>query len=558
MKSKILLLFKKDFAERMSMFKQKGARKDIVGSVSSLILLAVVYGTFIYVFAQLAKIYVDLTFADVSTSHNRVLELTTVVYALVFVVNIIVGITKIHSSVAGDKDVDVLICQPISMWTIFFYKLIKIYFSQVVSSALVLVPAAIVIDWVSALAGGFGFYALVLLTVIVVPIISCAISALLSIPYTAIMRLVESKFVIHLIGYIVLIGVGFAVYGVFLETLTALMQDGNIQYIFDRNTVNIISIVTSYLYPSNLFANVLFGEKILSSILWTLGIVVVCGVVSYFVVRALYVNIIQQRLEGRATTFTRHQKCKQRSVMATLIIKEFKVVLRTPSYAFQYFATAVTLPFMAYVCANLMQSMMKTITIIDCNFAIIIFVMAMFSILTNTFCTTNISRDGNMFAMLKTMPIMAKQIVDAKVIFCMIVSAVSVLATAVVMLVTKMLVWWQAIFVVLIGLALSFAEIAFSTKRDLKSPTFPNSATQEITESNSNSSKTTLLGLIIAVVIGGGEVALSAILSIVMDNAFLAKLIPIAFITVVVATLFVVSLVHLKKDLDKTFLETSV
>ena len=128
-----------------------------------------------------------------------------------------------------------------------------------------------VIDWVSALAGGFGFYALMLLTVIVVPIISCAISALLSIPYTAIMRLVESKFVIHLIGYIVLIGVGFAVYGVFLETLTALMQDGNIQYIFDRNTVNIISIVTSYLYPSNLFANVLFGEKILSSILLCLS-----------------------------------------------------------------------------------------------------------------------------------------------------------------------------------------------------------------------------------------------------------------------------------------------
>ncbi len=540
------------------MFRQRGVRKDIVGTISSLLLLALVYGAFIYVFAEIAKIYVDLTFADVSSSHNRVLELTTIVYAIVFVINIVVGVTKIHSSIASDKDGDVLICQPISMWTIFFYKLIKIYFSQVVSSALVLVPASIVIDSVSALAGGFGFYMLVLATVIIVPVISCALSALLSIPYTAIMRLIDSKFVIHLVGYVVLIGVGFVAYSFFLEALTALMQDGDIQYIFDRNTVNAISIVTAYLYPANLFANMLFGQNILASVLWTVGIVLVCGVISYFVVRVLYVNILQQRLEGKTKTFHRQYKCQKRNVMATLLLKEFKVVLRTPSYAFQYFATAVTLPFMAYVCANLMQSMMATITIIDCNFAIIIFVMAMFSILTNTFCTTNISRDGNMFAMLKTMPVTAKQIVNAKVVFCMIVSFVSVLATAIVMLATGMLVWWQAIFAFIIGFALSFAEIAFSTKRDLSNPAFPQSATQEITEGNSNSSMTTLLGLVVSVIVGGGEVALSAVLSIVMENTLLATLIPIAFVTLVVAILFVVSIVYLRKGLDKMYLETSI
>ena len=558
MKSKILLLFKKDLAEQTSMFRQRGVRKDIVGAISSLVLLALVYGTFIYVFAEIAKIYVDLTFADANATHNRVWELTTVVYAVVFVINIIVGVTKIHSSFANDKDGNVLICQPISVWTIFFYKLIKIYFSQVASSALVLIPASIVIDAVSTLAGGAGFYMLVLATVIVVPVISCAISALLSIPYTAIMRLVESKFVIHLVGYILLIGVGFFAYSGFLQALTTLMQDGDIQYIFDRNTVNMIASVTTHMFPANLFANLLFGKDVLSSVLWGLAIVVVCGIVSYFVVRVLYAKIIQQRLEGQAKTFSHHYKCKKRSVMSTLLLKEFTVVLRTPSYAFQYFATAVTLPLMAYVCANLMQSMMKTITVIDCNFAIIIFVMAMFSILTNTFCTTNISRDGNMFAMLKTMPVNAKQIVNAKILFCMIVSTISVLLTVVVMLATKMLVWWQSIFVLFIGLALSFVEIAFSTKRDLANPAFPQSATQEITEGNSNSSMTTLLGLVVSIIVGGAQVALSAVLSIIMENTLLATLIPIAFVTLVVTLLLIVSISYLKKGLEKMFLETSM
>lgn len=558
MKNKILLLFKKDLAENTSMFKQRGVRKDIVGSISSLLLLALVYGTFIYVFYELAKMYVDLTFAVTNAHKDRVLELTTIVYMIVFVINIVVGVGKIYSSIATDKDSDVLICQPISVWTLFFYKLIKIYFSQVVSSALVLIPASIVIDLVSPLAGGATFYLSVLATVVVVPVISCAVSALLSVPYTAIMRLISSKFVLHLIGYVVLIALGFVAYSFFLEALTSLMQTGNIQYVFDRNTVMIISIVTSYLYPSNLLANVLFGEEIANSILWTVGIVVVCGVISYFVVRVLYVHLIQQRLEGHTKTFRNKYKCKKRNTMSTLILKEFKVVLRTPSYAFQYFATAVTLPFMAYICANLMQSMMKTITIFDCNFAIIIFVMAMFSILTNTFCTTNISRDGNMFAMLKTMPVTAKQVVHAKVIFCMIVSAVSVLATVAVMFATGMLVWWQAIVVFFIGLALSFAEIAFSTKRDLKSPAFPQSATQEITEGNSNSSMTTLVGLILSVIVGGAQVLLSVVLSIVMENALLATIIPIAFVTLVVGIFFAVSLIHLNKGLNKLFLETNV
>lgn len=558
MKNKILLLFKKDLAENTAIFKQRGVRKDVVGSISSLLLLALVYGTFIYVFYELAKMYVDLTFAVTNAHKDRVLELTTIVYAVVFVINIAVGVGKIYSSIATDKDSDVLICQPISVWTLFFYKLIKIYFSQVVSSALVLVPASIVIDLVSPFAGGATFYLSVLATVVAVPVISCAISALLSVPYTAIMRLISSKFVLHLIGYVVLIALGFVAYSFFLEALTSLMQTGNIQYVFDRNTVTIISIVTSYLYPSNLLANVLFGEKIASSILWTVGVVVVCGVISYFVVRVLYVNLIQQRLEGHTKTFRNKYKCKKRNTISTLILKEFKVVLRTPSYAFQYFATAVTLPFMAYICANLMQSMMKTITIFDCNFAIIIFVMAMFSILTNTFCTTNISRDGNMFAMLKTMPVTAKQVVHAKVIFCMIVSSVSVLATVAVMFATGMLVWWQAIVVFFIGLALSFAEIAFSTKRDLKSPAFPQSATQEITESNSNSSMTTLVGLILSVIVGGAQVLLSVVLSIVMQNAVLATIIPIAFVTLVVGIFFAVSLIHLNKGLNKMFLETNV
>ncbi len=558
MQSKVLLLFKKDFIERMSTFRQKGVRKDIVGLISSTLLLALVYGVFIYVFAEFAGIYVGLTFGNAAEINNRIYELTTAAFAAVFLLNIIVGVTRIHAFVSKGEDSDVLICQPISAWSIFFYKLLKVYLSQVLSSALILIPASIVIDTVSGrILGGVDYYLLMLLATLIAPVISCAISALLAVPYTKLMRMLDSKFILCLLGYVLLLGAGFVVYSGFLNVLTSLLQNGEIQFVLDRNTVRTINAVASNCYPANLLANFVFGKDILLSILVIAGASVLCGGIAYFVVQRLYDKIVQQRLEGRVKTFSQKYVCKKRSTFWTLFVKEFLVVLRTPSYAFQYFATTFTLPFMVYVCANLMQSMMKTITILDCNFAIIIFVIAMFSILTNNFCATNISRDGNMFAMLKTMPVRAADIVKAKFAFCGVVSFLSVLASIVVLVIVGLLTWWQAIFALLVGCMLSFAGIAFSTRRDLANPAFPTGALQEITEGNKNASMTTLVGLIVSLLVGGGELALSAVLS-VTSTQLMATLVPMAFVTVMVGGLFAWSLIYLRKGLDRLYFETSL
>ncbi len=550
--NKVFLLFKKDFIEKVSVFRQKGVKKDILGMLSSILLLGVIFGVFIFVFYSFAKMYVGTTFGDSGNEMKRLLELTTLVYAVVIVLNTVMGTKKIHSSVCDAKDGDVLIAQPISAWSIFFYKLIKVYFSQFFTTILVLVPATIAIDIISPLAGGGAYYLLMIFSVILVPFISSALSAVLSIPFTAIMRLLESHFILHLAVYVVLIGAGFFLYSIFLTGLSEILQNGEIAFLFDSNAINTINKVTTYLYPSNLFANMLFKTKVWQSILITLGIVVVCGAITYFIVQNIYNKILQQKLQGSTKVYRGIKRKNKYNVVTTLLHKEFVTVLRTPSYAFQYFATTFTLPFMVYVCANLIQSMMKSITVLDCNFAVAIFVISMFSILTNSFCTINISRDGRMFSMLKTMPITVKEIVGAKILFCMAVSAMSVLASAVVLCATGILNWWQGIFIFCIGIMLSFAEIAYSTKKDLKNPAFPSGEIQEITESNANTSAITLVGLLLSIVAGGGAVGITAILSIV-STQLVATLVSVAFVFLIVAGLFVASILYLRKDIEKVY-----
>ena len=434
----VLLLLKKDRQIFLSENFNGKRRHDVFGALSTIILLALLYGTFIYVFYHFARFYMSATFEVQGAERARAFELTTFVYAAMLLINIFVGVKQIYSALVSSNDCDVLIYQPISQQHLFLYKLIKIYIGQIVSTLLVLLPSAIVIDVLSASVGGFLYYLTAVFHLLLCPLLGCAIAALFTVPFNGIMRFVQRKFVLHLILYVIVLALGFWLYGMFLSVLTDLIQTGELLYVLDSSTVNAVAAVAAKFYPVKFFSNMLFGQNVAVSLLSVLGICAVAGVVTYFVIRAMYFKVLQQKLEGDIKIFRKKKSvAKIHSPLAALVKKEFLIILRTPTYAFAYFATTFTLPFMVYVCANLMRSMVATlpnVALINCDFEIAIFVIAMFSVLTNTFCTSNISRDGKMFSMLKTMPVDGHLVVKAKLLFCSVVSVASVLVSCIVLL----------------------------------------------------------------------------------------------------------------------------
>lgn len=547
-----LLLFKKDLAYFVSSYKQDRKRWDIMNILSSVVLLCIIYGVFIYVFHGFAELYLNTNFGTPDASKERAYELLTYVFTAVILINVFVGVKKIYNSISESEDCEVLIFQPISARTIFFYKLVGVFFSQVISSLLILLPVGISVDTLSVAVGGSGYYFAICFSIVFIPLVSCALAAVFSIPYIAVMRWVDSKFIIHLILYVVIIACGFWLYSIFLSGLTGLLNSGEIQFIFDRNTINTLNSLSKQLFPSNFFVNILFGEKVWVSILIIIALSLGASAITYFVIQAMYSRILQDKMEGNVKVYNNKGDYKKRSVTQTLLRKEFLVVLRTPSYAFQYFATAVTLPFMVYVCVNLMRSMMSTLTVIDCDYELAIFVTSMFCILTNTFCTTNISRDGKMFAMLKTLPVKCADIIRCKMIFCGVVSTFSILASCVTLIAVGYLTIWQAAFVWFVAMMLSIAEIAYATRKDLNSPTFPSSDHDEITESSGKTSTVSLIGLFVSILAGGGALLLSALLGIIstVQNAILASM---GFVTVITSIVFALSLIYLFKGLKTKY-----
>ena len=552
----VLLLLKKDRQIFLSENFNGKRRHDVFGALSTIILLALLYGTFIYVFYHFARFYMSATFEVQGAERARAFELTTFVYAAMLLINIFVGVKQIYSALVSSNDCDVLIYQPISQQHLFLYKLIKIYLGQIVSTLLVLLPSAIVIDVFSASVGGFWYYLTVVFHLLLCPLLGCAIAALFTVPFNGIMRFVQRKFVLHLILYVIVLALGFWLYGMFLSVLTDLIQTGELLYVLDSSTVNAVAAVAAKFYPVKFFSNMLFGQTVAVSLLSVLGICAVAGVVTYFVIRAMYFKVLQQKLEGDIKIFRKKKSvAKIHSPLAALVKKEFLIILRTPTYAFAYFATTFTLPFMVYVCANLMRSMVATlpnVALINCDFEIAIFVIAMFSVLTNTFCTSNISRDGKMFSMLKTMPVDGHLVVKAKLLFCSVVSVASVLVSCIVLLCVSYLNWWQALVIFAVASLLDIAEIAFATKRDLAKPHLPQNDRDEVTEDNNNVSAVTLLGLVCAVLLGGGALAMSLILSLLYTNA-LALTVTMTFVFIAVILVFILSLVYLFRDLEDNF-----
>lgn len=552
----VLLLLKKDRQIFLSENFNGNRRHDVFGALSTIILLALLYGTFIYVFYHFARFYMSATFEVQGAERARAFELTTFVYAAMLLINIFVGVKQIYSALVSSNDCDVLIYQPISQQHLFLYKLIKIYIGQIVSTLLVLLPSAIVIDVLSASVGGFCYYLTVVFHLLLCPLLGCAIAALFTVPFNGIMRFVQRKFVLHLILYVIVLALGFWLYGMFLSVLTDLIQTGELLYVLDSSTVNAVAAVAAKFYPVKFFSNMLFGQNVAVSLLSVLGICAVAGVVTYFVIRAMYFKVLQQKLEGDIKIFRKKKSvAKIHSPLAALVKKEFLIILRTPTYAFAYFATTFTLPFMVYVCANLMRSMVATlpnVALINCDFEIAIFVIAMFSVLTNTFCTSNISRDGKMFSMLKTMPVDGHLVVKAKLLFCSVVSVASVLVSCIVLLCVSYLNWWQALVIFAVASLLDIAEIAFATKRDLAKPHLPQNDRDEVTEDNNNVSAVTLLGLVCAVLLGGGALAMSLILSLLYTNT-LALTVTMTFVFIAVILVFILSLVYLFRDLEDNF-----
>lgn len=546
------ILLRKQLEERFSVFKRNKKDLDAVSIIITVLLVIAIVAAVLFVFVRFLKMYCGITIDGVMDVRARQFEVLAVVYLGIFVANVLSGVREINKVVFESNDLAVMTTLPISANTLFLSKLITIYIRQSVNTAITVLPVNLAFFFVTNPSGGY--IALTFAICLLLPLVTLAFSAVLSLPLYVVRKKLESKYAMWLVCITIIVGLIYFGYSVLLDKLGDMMASGDIQFFFSEDVMMGIINVTANLFPGNVFAGMLLGINAGQN--WGIFVAMTVGgaVIAALVVKVLFDTALVSRAQATTKVKIRVLKSltRQRKPFHALVNKEFLTVVHTPAYVFSYLSTAVTMPLMVYFCTAIASDMVKALLYIDCNTELVLTVVLLFGVLTNTFCATNISRDGDTFFAMKTLPASYKSVVLAKVVACSIVSAASVLISCIVAAACGYVSAADATFICVVGVLMGEAQICFATRYDFNHPVF--SQDSLVNENNRALPVVIACGLLAALVFGGLSVFV-ALVSGLQGNATASALFTYLFTGLGAAALCGGAVCYLLKGLDRKYLQ---
>lgn len=536
------VLLNKQITEKFS-FKKGGKKPDAAGIVLHIFLTLAIAAVFLLFFVNFAKMYLALTVRGVADVNARQTELMTAVYCLMLIGLIVSAVGNINGALFKGDDIKILSAMPINSNTLFMSKMAVIYLKQFVYSAVVV---GVVNGSLGALNPQSVWYIVFsVITAFLLPLISVAVASLFAMPAHYLRKFVHTHFAWGAALITLLTVCGILLYSVLLDAMRQILVGDELKFFFSNAVMDKIAAFAAAAYPVKWITDLLFAQNILFSAIALTALVALCAVLATIIIKRLFVGALQRKIQTKAVFKDRRKKnYRQKSVFAALVQKEFSLILRTPSYAFSYFAVAVIMPLMVYFCMSIGTAMLQTLVFADCSLELAVFCNIIMGVLTNTFCATNVSRDGEVFYSVKAMPVLGRQVIFSKVAFCSVVMSLSNLAAAAVLFATGMLNVWQALFVCITGALFGFAQICFATRKDFRYPTFSTEDDGVIRESTNTVSAILVVGLLGAIVIGGallymslatalGIVKIASVWTYVITGAISAALAAAAYVYLV-------------------------
>lgn len=497
------VLLKKYFIELFSIFKRDKKKADWLGVATTFVLVAGFIAGLVLMLSAFVKQYTGVRFHNVLDVETRQYELLTLIYSVLLVVGVFSGVKYLNFSIFESSDKNILITLPIKSSVLFLSKLAVVYIRQFAVTAIIILATNLTFGIVNHL--GAYYIGMSVVMCFIFPLITISISSVFCLPAYFIKRSIQSRYVAYLILITAIMGVLFWGYSEILSFVQTLVTTGEIKFLFNEKTMLTIMDVVKYSYPCNMIANILLGRNIGESIGIFLAILVGVTAVGLVIVQQFYVKAIHVRSleKTRFNALNKNFVHKKRTRFHALLEKEFLLVLRTPSYAFQYFSVAITMPLMVFFCMDIGSDLLSGLIMVESNFELALFLVLVFGGLTNTFCATNISREGPAFCALKSTPIPWKEFIGVKVLFCSIVTVLTMAVSVILVSALGYIAPWEAAVLFFIALILAEAQICFATRKDLDRPNFSEDDDCEVRESNTTVSTIVIATLLVSAVIGG-------------------------------------------------------
>lgn len=505
------VLLKKSLKESFSPGGKR--RRDVTGAILSVLLTAALLFAVLVVLSRLSRLYVEIRMNGVSDPTARTVELMSFTYAVVFLIGVGDGIKNINFALFESEDRTILMTLPIKSSTIFYAKLTTVYIRQLVLFAVMII--AVNLALAEAVAKTTAYIVMTAVLIPIFPALTLIVSSILCFPVYMIKRALKSKYLVSLLLATAVLAILFYGYKYILEFIRELFTTGDIRFFFDDDVMHFMMDFARYSYPVNLMARCVAGVDMTDNAILLLAIAAAAFFAGFGVVALLYNRARLMRASSQRSSRRQLRKgiARKKGVFHGLLKKEFFLIYRTPSYAFQYFSVAVIMPLMVYFCMGIGEDLLRQLIMADAGAELGLFLVLTFGALTNTFAATNISRDGYAFYTLKAMPIKPATIVNAKVLFSAIVAVASILISVVVLAAEKYVDYGEAAFIFTVAVLMALAQIAFATRKDLFRPSFSPEEDSEVRESTNTVSQIIIIGFLSGILLGGLALFTSIFLS---------------------------------------------
>lgn len=488
-------LFKYEFKRQFSL---KKVKTDILGNILSILISLSIIIIFAFLCSNIVFNYTSIKINKIEDPIERSRELLCLFFLGIMAVMSILGLEQMRKSLSSSKDKVILLRLPVKPQTIFLSKLAVLMIWNYLVGFLLIFPIALL--FYLAIDISFIYWLKVIFVWLILPLVSFLLSCLLIIPYILVIDFIKKRYILVFISLSGILILGFLLYSKMLNVFQGLLETGSIKFIFNEGFTKILKKFLKYGYPANCFSSLILGKNIGKSILIMILSAVLSVLGIYYVTKELFFVALYRT--NTKTVMRRNTSFKERSPLFALMKKEFIMVFRTPSYVFSYFAIAASMPIMCYCCYKILNSLIVNTIGISASFALALIIILVFSVLTNTFCATNISRDKAAMISTKTYPIKASKILLAKILFCSVTNVLSLIMSVFILIIFTSLNKWDGLICLIIGLMFSTAQILLSTKMDLNhtKPSFDEIEMESI--SNKTISKVVTLGFVLALFIG--------------------------------------------------------
>ena len=486
--------------ERRMLFPGSGGKRfDFFGALTSLIFTLAIAGIFGVLVYAIADGYLGIKVDKVSDPMARAHELLNAVYTIVIITLSIMCLEKMRSSLTRRSDVPIFLRLPVKNGTIFRAKFTALLLWTYVAAFMLIVPVTVIFYFV--LGAGTDFLLRMLLVYLLLPMASFLIATILILPYMVVINFLSTRYFLSFVALSGLVISAFFLYSNILDVLRGLFETGSIKFLFSNEFVDVLLTAKQYTYPANALASILLGIDMTKSLIIACLVAVVALVVAFFITGGLYRLVLYKNRDGR-TVRKKFSFGYQRGITASLLRKEFIMVYREPKYLFSYFTIAFAMPFMVYCCYTLFNTLIFNALGRGFEFSLALIVVLVFTILTNTFCATNITRDGKAALKAKSFPIKASKLLFSKVLFCSIISSLSVIGSVLAIYFAADMTPLNAITAGVIGLIFSFSQILIATRTDLNCAVVDASPEVVAKTSDKTIAKVISVGLFFAVIIG--------------------------------------------------------